>query len=220
MNVTAIKESEWNKDGTIVKVTTVSLDDGREAPGYDLPLVPEVGKPLPDGWEVATAKSGKLYIKVPKAGGPKYSGGVAAFRNTKEGQAIEQDAMNRRTALMQAVAVCQDNWDIEADKMYAWLSGTGAGSGEKPAVITSTDATESTPRPRKNSPQRKDAEGENSGHGMAADRGQEGVKDPGEDRTSSCLHPEDSITLLKPDGKPLPQGFWRCTACGKVAKDG
>jgi hypothetical protein len=63
VNVTAIRESDWTKDdGTVVKVTNVTFDNGQMVPGYDLPAVPEIGKPLPDGWEVAESKAGKLYI--------------------------------------------------------------------------------------------------------------------------------------------------------------
>jgi hypothetical protein len=103
MNITSVRDSDWKKDdGTTVRVTTLRFEDGTEAPGYDLPSVPEVGKPLPEGWVIATSKAGKPYVKVPKEkkGG---FGGTPAYRNTKEGQAFEQQQMNRRTALMQAV---------------------------------------------------------------------------------------------------------------------
>jgi hypothetical protein len=135
MNVTAIRESDWNKgDGTTVKVTDVTFEGGFKAPGYDLPSVPEIGKPLPDGWEVATSKAGKPYIKVPKKGGGG-GGGAPAHRNTKEGQAFEQQQMNRRTALMQAVALTTQNKEIVAtvaDYFYAWLQSSEG--PDKPVV--------------------------------------------------------------------------------------
>jgi hypothetical protein len=154
--VTAVKESQWNKDNdTIVKVTTVTFDDGREVPGYDLPSVPEIGKPLPDDWEVATAKSGKLYIKVPKQGKGNAS---AAYRNTREGFDREQLSIHRSVAVKLALehAGELDHPGIFsfADEIYTWLS-TG---GVPPALKGDDGATErqagndNTPAPSPPSP--------------------------------------------------------------------
>jgi hypothetical protein len=143
MNIQSIRVSDWDKDGTIVKVSNVTFDDGSEAPGYDLPAGLEEGKPLPEGWELATAKSGKKYIKPPKKGGGfGGGGGFAAHRNTKEGQEYEQERMDRRTALMQATALVsilpKDNelgtWGSVAGEMYAWLRQTAGGGHQGDAV--------------------------------------------------------------------------------------
>src|SRR5512147_2151616 len=120
MNVTAVEVKDWKKDdGTVTKVSNVTF---------------EVGKPLPQGWEVATSAKGKPYIKVPKAGG---KGGIApAFRNSKEGQLYEQERMDRRTALMQAVALAismepsgSEEIDHYADHFYLWLRATAGTAG-------------------------------------------------------------------------------------------
>jgi hypothetical protein len=208
MNVTGIRESEWNKDGTVVKVSNVTFDDGREAPGYDLPPGLEQGKPLPEGWEIATAKSGKLYIKVPKAGGKGggYGGGAAAFRNTKEGQAVEQERMDRRTALMQALIGARDagHGDVLAfaDRYYEWLRRT---AGIAPAVPSGTPAAQPTSSTAQ------------VGMKAAAGRGQESVP-VGEAEAGSCSHELRLLTKL--DGSPLPTGYSRCGDCGTILGKG
>jgi hypothetical protein len=152
MNViTSVRDSDWAKpDGTRVRVHTLRFADGTEAPGYDLPSVPEIGKPLPDGWEVATSKAGKPYVKVPKKPGAS-GGGAPAYRNTKEGQAFEQQQMNRRTALMQAVTIAipaakadEVNVTALADAMYEWLQGTSPVS-ERPEPARAESSTGDTP---------------------------------------------------------------------------
>src|SRR6185503_11899321 len=61
-----------------------------------------IGKPIPEDWTQKQGEYGpQAFPPREKKGG--FGGAPAAFRNTKEGQAIEQDQMNRRTALMQAV---------------------------------------------------------------------------------------------------------------------
>jgi hypothetical protein len=151
--ITSVRDSDWDKDGTIVRVTTLRFEDGTEAPGYDLPSVPEVGKPLPDGWEIATSKAGKPYVKVPKEkkGG---FGGAPAYRNTKEGQAFEQQQMNRRTALMQAVEWCLPLGDVigvasllaNADSIYSWLQSSPVlgRAAAAPAVPSAGDTQSAT----------------------------------------------------------------------------
>lgn len=162
MNVTKVAESDWKKDdGTVTHVTKVTFDDGREVPGYDLPSVPEVGKPLPDGWEIATSKNNKPYIKVPKSG-KGFSGGGTAYRNTKEGQAFEQQQMNRRTAIMCAKDLLASvPWDdrqkmadmadalgadvllLQAQDIYDWLQSS-------PASGHTESTTTTAPLPRGN----------------------------------------------------------------------
>jgi hypothetical protein len=203
-------EREWKKDdGTTVKVTDVWLDDQTDSvPGYDLPALPEVGKPLPEGWSVETSKSGKPYIKVPKPrGGGGYGGGQAAFRNTKEGQAIEQERMDRRTALMQAVtAFDSDGTDpavlLIANNFYAWLRETSGGGAERAeasvkAPASTTGGGAAPPAEDTNPPA--------------------SAPDPRTQAGGECPHTD--ITLTNPAGAPLPKGYWRCTACGKTGKD-
>lgn len=141
--VTEVEVNDWKKDdGSVVKVSNVVFADGTKAPGYDLPPGIEAGKPLPDGWEVATSKSGKPYIKVPKAGKGGFGGGAPAFRNTREGFLLEQESIHRSVALQRAVEAKAAKWDsltsIEeyADRFYAWLRATsttavGQPTGEK-----------------------------------------------------------------------------------------
>lgn len=209
MNVTAVRESDWNKDGTIVKVTTLTLEDGREVPGYDLPSTPEAGKPLPDGWEIATSKSGKPYIKVPKKGGGFGGGGATAFRNTKEGQAFEQQQMNRRTALMQAVAIASVSNTAptltDAQIFYDWLQAspevpTAMGSAPTSGVSTSRGVADTTPPGSAGevTPAPLDApRGNEEGSGLA-----EVAPDP-----SSCIHPSRTTTAT---------GKVRCIVCSTI----
>ena len=229
-NVAAFRVSDWDKDGTIVKVTTVTLDDGREVPGYDLPPGIEANKPLPDGWEIATSAKGKPYIKVPKAGKGGGGGFAAAFRNTKEGQAIEQERMDRRTALMQAVAVVHDdampNWWETADQMYIWLRQTSGSPNPSQGRAGSGGAAAPTQplsggQPPTTSP---DREGQGRAQNRTSPSGKAAASAPeleltGEGSTSSgtvCVHTDTSP--LKPDGSALPAGKLRCLACNTVVK--
>lgn len=244
--VTALRESDWNKDGTVVKVTNVTLDDGREAPGYDLPPGLEVGKPLPDGWEVTTAKSGKLYVKAPKPGrgGGFGGGGAAAFRNTKEGQAVEQERMDRRTALMQAVVAhgpIQSNQGSRviadyADEFYAWLRKTAGGTASQPAAGVGPSLAPAPPSA--GAPHAGTEGGRNAPSAMAASAGSVIGQPPapGESAGSSNAPrppaPADTsgggqssegkaeaclhpnTVKTNPAGMPLPAGFERCADCG------
>ena len=112
--VEAVKESHWMKDGVETTTYWVTLVDGvgqREVPCYD-PRGKDLKEdsPLPEGWEVKTSKAGKLYLAAPKqssGGGGRAGqafGAPAAWRNTEAGAKYEQERMDRRTALMQAVA--------------------------------------------------------------------------------------------------------------------
>lgn len=64
--------------------------------------------PLPDGWTVKESDRGPV-VEAPRQA--RQGGGrdfAAAFRNTKEGHFYEQERMDRRTALMQAVETLKD----------------------------------------------------------------------------------------------------------------
>ncbi len=84
---------------------------------------PLVGKPIPSDWIQKQGDYGpQAFPPREKKGGGGF--GAAAFRNTKEGQAYDQERMDRRTALMQAVAIRgpeQAEWSVTADRMYTWL---------------------------------------------------------------------------------------------------
>lgn len=219
MNVTGVVESVWKKDDGDVKVTKITLEDGREVPGYDLPQLPEVGKPLPDGWEVATAKSGKLYIKVPKRGGGGFGGGTPAFRNTKEGQAFEQQQMNRRTALMQTVALFEPgtllpNWLGLANDMYDWLqSSPASGHTEPRAEVGGAAMGAASPSPG-TSPSRgvvdttpPGSAGEVTPAPLDTSSGGEVPYGEGGTSPSDCIHPTRVTT---------PSGKIRCTVCREI----
>jgi len=211
-NVAAFRVSDWDKDGTIVKVTTVTLDDGREVPGYDLPPGIEANKPLPDGWEIATSAKGKPYIKVPKAGKGGGGGFAAAFRNTKEGQAIEQERMDRRTALMQAVeawaALPDPNPGIEnyADAFYTWLRETAAPGPSTSVAAGAGGIPSSSSSPAPTTSQR-------GGWGEPQDGGGGQGKAP----ASSCTH--ENTSPLGPTGRAVPAGKVFCLDCRTVVKE-
>jgi hypothetical protein len=228
VNVVDLRVTDWDKDGTIVKVSHVKFDDGSEAPGYDLPPGVEVGKPLPDGWEVAQSKSGKPYIKVPKAGKGGFGGGAAAFRNTKEGQFYEQERMDRRTALMQAIAtgVGEEHWHIYADRMYEWLRATSTGADTRvssqsvPAPVGHT----STAQNKKTWGGSSRDEGQPSKTGKASGGTASGPsasgdsllgEDPGSTPTS-CTHTNTSPLL--PTGRAVKEGFAFCIDCRTVVR--
>jgi hypothetical protein len=133
--VEAVKESQWMKDGVEATTYWVTLVDGvgqREVPCYD-PRGKDLKEdaPLPEGWEVKTSKAGKPYLAAPRQssgggrGGP--SSAPAAWRNTEAGAKYEQERMDRRTALMQAVtlhAELGNGWngvETTASMMFAWL---------------------------------------------------------------------------------------------------
>lgn len=212
-NVIALRESDWKKDdGTTVKVTHLTLEDGREIPGYDLPPGAEAGKPLPDGWEVATSKSGKPYMKAPKPGKGGF-GGASAFRNTKEGQAIEQERMDRRTALMQGVAaIGAPDIDLTltvADQFYVWLRATAGAAGA---------STPPSPHPAPGGPLRSVTPGAStSAAGEAAEEPQRGGGGLGKAPASSCTH--QNTSPLGPTGRAVPAGKLFCLDCRTVIRE-
>jgi hypothetical protein len=195
MKVVSFDISDWVKEDGTVKVTTIRFDDGQEVRGYDLPKEPRVGEPLPDGWEIATSKAGKPYIKVPKPGGGRGGGAPAAFRNTRDGFLLEQASIHRSVALQRAVEYYPDRVaETEAnltvlqiaDDFYAWLSKTPVAPQQAP----------STPQPVR-------SEAKKDEGSSAARTGGEWGAEPKEG---------------EPDGSPLPKGFVRCNDCGTVMK--
>lgn len=221
MNVIAVEVNEWDKgaDG-IVKVSNVTFDDGSKAPGYDLPPGIEVGKPLPEGWEIATSKAGKPYIKVPKPGGKGgFGGGPAAFRNTKEGFLLEQDSIHRSVALQQAIALVApvtlsahatlDAATIigAANDFYEWLRKPAGvvpamGMGQAPAV--SQDHTQA-----------------NVGKQPPVSSGGQGLLGKVAPKPSGACEHTNATGFKPPDfTDPLPKGFLYCPDCQTTFKGG
>jgi hypothetical protein len=156
-----------------------------------------IGQPLPLGTEYEEPKfeGAKRAIKLPRD----KNASQAAFRNTKEGLLYEQERMDRRTALMQAVAalatpeigekVSTAALLVLADNMYGWLrepSAVAGGAGETTSV-------------------REGAAADEQASGAVAHG--EGARAPG-----VCTHEDTSP--LKPDNSAMPAGKVRCLACG------
>jgi hypothetical protein len=148
--VEAVKESQWMKDGVEATTYWVTLVDGvgqREIPCYD-PRGKDLKEdaPLPEGWEVKTSKAGKPYLAAPRqssgggGGGLGRSGISTAWRNTEAGAKYEQERMDRRTALMQAVALGSGITTELADKLYVWLRTSVDGGGEQSHSPTHREA--------------------------------------------------------------------------------
>jgi len=145
VRVLAFKPNPRKPDQGFVRLTEmvdVQTDDGRkeqvegeiiEAWTPEIAKIPDlIGKELPDGWTLRDGPKGKQLLP-PKAKG---EGPRAAWANTEEGQKYVQERMDRRTALMQAVAylniagdalnlkALKGDWilvDSIADQIYAWL---------------------------------------------------------------------------------------------------
>lgn len=204
--ITSIRPSVWKTDEGEERTTWwVALEGlAGEVPCYD-PRAAEalkVGQPLPDGWEVRTSKQGKPYLAPSRAarsaGG---GGGAAAWRNTREGHEAEQERMDRRTALMQAVALVGPGTAIgealrAAGQLYAWLretSGRGGGEGTEAGASGRSEGGAAEPAPG----------------------GGEGARHPS---------PSPSYEAKPDDGhehawQPAPRQGWElCTLCGTARR--
>jgi hypothetical protein len=170
-----------------------------------------IGQPLPQGTEYEEPKfeGAKRAIKLPRD----KNAPQAAFRNTKDGQLYEQERMDRRTALMQAVQRHgQDDADdslvlLGAEVYYTWLRQTaGVGvtappaPGSQSAVAGGAGETTSV---------REGAAADEQASGAVAHG--EGARAPG-----ACNHKDTSP--LKLDGKPTPKGYVRCLKCNAGVK--
>ena len=171
--------------------------------------------PLPDGWEVATSQSGKPYIKVRKSGGG-FGGGATAFRNTKEGQAAEQQSIHRSVALSQAVIVGGDDiYSIldTADRFYAWLKAAAPGN----PVAASPGGIPSSRQPSGDTPSVTPGEGQ-SPKQSKADWGQ--PEATGEGVMGSpvgCAHTNRSPLL--PSGRATKEGTFFCLDCKTLVRE-
>jgi len=159
--VERVKSETWtNRDNEEVTSYRVTLVDGagqREVPCYD-PRGRDLAEdaPLPDGWEVRMSKAGKLYLAAPKpptSGGYRSGGAPAAWRNTEAGAKYEQERMDRRTALMQAVAIGSGITTDLAEKFYRWLrESVSAPGGEQPLKPVVRDSALDRPVPGADTP--------------------------------------------------------------------
>jgi len=161
-----------------------------------------IGKPIPEDWTQKQGEYGpQAFPPREKKGG--FGGAPAAFRNTKEGQAIEQDQMNRRTALMQAVQWGAQNnnidWHGPADAMYAWLSGDGVVTPSPSSDKGEAPASPSTPPPSQDGHGGDPAEG-----GVDAYRGEGATTSP------DAAHVHEWV--------PAPREGWVLCICGKAEK--
>jgi hypothetical protein len=126
--VERIKVEKWtNRDGedmTSYRVSLVNETGQRDVPCYD-PRGKDLKEdaPLPEGWEVRISKAGNPYLAAPRASGGGRSVGAApaAWRNTEAGERFVQERTDRRTALMQAVAIGSGITTELAEKFYQWL---------------------------------------------------------------------------------------------------
>jgi hypothetical protein len=142
MKIKVLSVADDSFDGKDGRVTAAKLrftnDQGvaSELPGYGPPMAGVLTWPAGSEQEIEpyTTKSGKQAFRLPGGGSGGRGGGggfAAAFRNTAEGHASEQERMDRRTALMQATAIFQTTMQTGAktdgsvqniaDGMYAWL---------------------------------------------------------------------------------------------------
>src|SRR5512143_1696835 len=129
------------------KAGMILLSDGTQVwtPEYEK-AKPLTGKAIPQDWTIKQGEYGpQAFPPRPKGGGM-----PPAYRNSKEGQAYEQERMDRRTALMQAVAATDIPSRILdlANDYYAWLRET-AGSAATPVVPPTTTTADPAPQPAK-----------------------------------------------------------------------
>lgn len=224
MSATVIRVNPWEKDGkTRYFVDLMQGSDKVESVSFSEKAADlEIGKPLPEGWELKPPKQEgwKPMLKAPKAQrGGGFGGGAAAWRNTKEGAHAEQERMDRRTALMQAVAITVEPNQVlkKADEFYSWLRST---SGAAPVAPATGAGSGSEPPARTAAPVPSSATGASSGRpasGGHADVAPAPAGPPeGEGSAGACAH--RNVDDKNPAGMPLPPGKVRCLVCGKVFK--
>ena len=183
----------------------------------------KVGAPIPPDWTVTEGDYGPKAMP-PR---PKGGGGATAWRNTREGaeyenanrirwQEYEQERMDRRTALMQAVAANTGITTELAEKFYQWLrksAGASGGRGSAAPGATRPSAAAHVPADHTSGE-------EPSRQTLAHGEGTSGSKgsSPGPSRDKhkpGC--PKTHVSDLKPDETtPMPKGKLRCTDCGAV----
>jgi len=130
--VSVANRSFDGKDGKVLGASLTFEDNGqqKELIGYGPALSAVFAWKPGEEHEIETFETaeGKSRFRLPREPGQRRGGFEAAFRNTKEGQEYEQKRMDRRTALMQAVAYQGTAGSIPdvikaADEFDAWLCG-------------------------------------------------------------------------------------------------
>lgn len=200
MKVTSLRRSDWTtQEGESRTAWHVSLDGGPEVPCYDARAAQwQVGQDLPPGWEVRTSQAGKRYLAGPRE--QRRTSAAAAWRSTSAGFAAEQERMDRRTALMQAVALVAGTGAAigealrVAEEMYAWLRETAAQPSDRGG-----------------------GEGTEVGAAVGGSGGETGG-------TAPAAAPADRLTHTPDDGhehdyRPAPREGWlMCSLCGRAKR--
>ena len=203
------------------------MDDGSKVWTPDIEKAKSLlNQPIPPTWRMTDGDYGPQAFPPREARG---GGGMSAWRNTKEGFLAEQqgrlawqredeDRKDRRTALMQAVALAGqlgldtagllylEDVVATSNAFYAWLrktsgSPTRAASAEPPSGPGGPDPTSSPSLAPLSGDENATGGGSVLGKGAAA----------------PCSH--SKVSDLKPDGKPLPKGRLRCDDCGTVLNE-
>jgi hypothetical protein len=225
--VLAVKANPKKPDQAYV--TLHDQDKDAWCPSFELASKLVIGEALPPGWDVSQGDYGpRLFPPKEKKGG--FGGGAAAWRNTKEGAFAEQERMDRRTALMQAVTF-HHGTSAEvagiADEFYAWLRKTAGGTATPAAGTGATAAGQAKPSTAPpvsaptSAPVMPEKQPASRGIGATPEGGAE-AQGPGLLPTGAasspgpCAHPDTSP--LKMDGKAMPKGFVRCLSCNQGVK--
>lgn len=221
--VLSLKQDDFKgSDGTMVTCWKVELDDKTNPipcySGEASKLV--VGQPLPEGWSVEKSSKGKDYLKVPKKGGG--FGGQSSWYNSEAGVKFTQERMDRRTALMQAVA-CLGSQEFAGgtfiqvmDSMYLWLRETSGAMPVAPVPVGGGGhavglSREDTPPPT-STPEVSGTEPVGEAGGSTP------VAEGGEAATTNGV--EGAVSLPKAhvhEWKDAPRDGWMmCAECGKA----
>ncbi len=218
-NVLNVTPKTWNKDGQNITTYWVTLDDRTEdVPSYDERAKDlKIHEPLPEGWEVATSAKGKPYLKAPKTGSGAKGGFAQSWYNSEAGVKYTQERMDRRTALMQAVELFNNEHGEEtlidiSTLLYVWLRASdSAAPAASPSIGTGGGGTSTDPIPPER-PEVKDGQG--SGEVPAVTP----VEGPwGEAVDGGTASPSDAIAEPHEfvQGRQLASGHWLCKICGK-----
>jgi hypothetical protein len=190
------------------KAAILVMDDGSRVWTPEKAKADElIGKPIPGDWTQKQGEYGPQAFPPRERKGGFGGGGAAAWRNTKEGAAAEQERMDRRTALMQAVAygatgnlqACKE----VADSFYTWLRATAAGAGALPLPGSLPAPASSLPRQAGDSGRSGGAEVQGAGPTVGEPWGSGTLT--GETGSAPCNHPSF---------KRGASGHLVCSRCG------
>jgi hypothetical protein len=142
MKIIVVSTRNESFDGSEGRVLAAALrfnaGDGqgeKELTGYGLAMAEVLKWQSGEEHEIEpyTTRKGKPSFRLPNSGGARGGGGgrgfEAAFRNTRDGQLMEQAGLDKRTAVMQSIAAKPGSFDeAMADRILAWLrKQNGAG---------------------------------------------------------------------------------------------